>query len=1012
MKRGLFLPIALLFALLQISFANAFAAAKQSRGLWACKSGNNVYVSWRMRSTDSHRSTTYKLFADGNLVSTLTDRTNVSIPGTYAAATLSLEVLDADGNVIDSQSGVKCDEAYYRNLKLNHPGTYKLPTGDVVTYSPYDCSAYDMDGDGEQEIIMCWAGGTGATAAATAPPILDCLKLDGTLLWRINFGPNVLAGCRFTFLCYDFDGDGYGELIAKTAQGARDASGNFLSKGAAAGANHYASSINGNGVITDGGREWLTCFSGKDGRELATIDYWPYFNIQKDWDDRSGKEDGAGYGHRGNWMKGCVAFLPVNGKAQPCAVTTRGIYTYSYAAAYSWDGKNLSNLWRHTSDRPGQGIYGEGAHSVTCGDVDGDGFDEIIVGAACLDHNGKLLWRTDLGHGDATHLGEFDPTNDGLEYFMITEETTSRYDCAMLDAKTGRVLMYKNQTGGDTGRGIAMDCDSTFDGAECFEWSDPKMFTCKGVNIADWHTGSTNSSSINSRIFWDGDLMEEYTDRAHVDNWNNVTKVWERVHTFGLNIIVEGEKLQWGANQNNATKYNPCLQADILGDWREESVFWTIGKSGTYYLTIYSTTIESPYKLPWLRDDHTYDMAIAWQNCGYNQPPHLGYSPYEYYKKLRNAGPAGIGRWGSGGARNQTVAVGTAMVTTVYNFTNANSVKVLGTLPPGVTATVANGQIKIGGTPTKAGVYQYSLITVGAYDGNEVTDTGGTITVPFSGPAELIKNGAGSSSQSVKQGEAIVDFAYTWVNAQSVIVEGLPEGVEYVISEADSKVYISGVVTAAPGKYPFKVTTVGNEEAASKSGQINVTYAEEPSFGGDMVGDDEIQITVTKDSVITPTIFTWSNATTAVVEGLPNGIVAAVHDSLGQIILSGVASDEVGTYAVTITLQGGLSDISLNLAITIKEAEKTSNEEIDAQRGFSIDGNPMTEQCIVTLPNAGGEEIYWMISSVSGALMSEGTETLSEESKFAIQRGNLATGIYILTINANTNAYQAKLMVK
>ena len=23
--------------------------------------------------------------------------------------------------------------------------------------------------------------------------------------------------------------------------------------------------------------------------------------------------------------------------------------------------------------------------------------------------------------------------------------------------------------------------------------------------------------------------------------------------------------------------------------------------------------------------DHTYRMAVAWQNCAYNQPPHLGY---------------------------------------------------------------------------------------------------------------------------------------------------------------------------------------------------------------------------------------------------------------------------------------------------------------------------------------------------------------------------------------------------
>ena len=93
-----------------------------------------------------------------------------------------------------------------------------MPDGTVVPYSPNDCSAYDMDGDGEQEIILKWdPSNASAVCTATAPPILDCYKLDGTLLWRINLGPNILAGCRLTFLCYDFDGDGYGELITKTA---------------------------------------------------------------------------------------------------------------------------------------------------------------------------------------------------------------------------------------------------------------------------------------------------------------------------------------------------------------------------------------------------------------------------------------------------------------------------------------------------------------------------------------------------------------------------------------------------------------------------------------------------------------------------------------------------------------------------------------------------------------------------------------------------------------------------
>lgn len=690
-------------------------ATEANRGLWACKDGN-VFVSWRMRATDSPKTTTYNLYADGKLVFSSKDRTNTTLPmNQYENSTFSLEVLNKAGEVIDSQSGIKADAYPYHHIKLNHPGNYTLPDKDktVVTYHPYDCSAYDMDGDGEEEIIMVWSAGEGATAAATAPPILDCLKLDGRLVWRVNLGPNILSGCRLSFLCYDFDGDGYGELITKTAPGTKDGKGNFLSKGSAAGSNPYHSSINSSGVITDGGPEWITCFDGRSGSELATIDYWPLFNIQSDWDDRPNNTDGNTYGHRGNWLKGCVAVLDVKGKAKPCAVTVRGIYTYSYAAAYTWDGKNLGNVWMHTSDKQGQGIYGEGAHSVTCGDVDGDGFDEIIVGAACLDHDGKLKWRTGLGHGDATHLGEFNPENPGLEYFMITEETSSIYDCALLDAATGKVLMSKKQTGGDTGRGLIMDCDSTYDGAEAFEWSNAKMFTCKGVEFADWHTGSTNSSSINGRIFWDGDLLEEYVDRGHVDKWDNVNKTWARQYTYGYNIMVNGTKVQWGANTNNATKYNPCLQSDILGDWREESVFWT-ELNGQYYLTVYTTTMPSPYKLPWLRDDHTYDMAVAWEHCGYNQPPHLGYSPVEYYKSLRNMAEPTLTKHG-GGSSKQTVNVNEPITDYFLTWDAANTVNIAWepNAPEGIDIRIDKNSknIYFSGTPKVGGMYSWTVTT-------------------------------------------------------------------------------------------------------------------------------------------------------------------------------------------------------------------------------------------------------------------------------------------------------------
>lgn len=617
----------LLFLAIATMTLNVYS--QKGRGLWACKTidEKNVFVSWRMRSTDDPLNTTYKLYANNRLVKTLKDRTNVLLSAGTSGVKFRLEVLDDEGAIIDIQDEVRCDAKFFHHIKLEYPGDYTMKNGSTVTYTPNDCSAYDMDGDGEQEIIMKWEpSNAGATCTATAPQILDCYKLDGTRLWRIDFGPNVLAGCRFTFLCYDFDGDGKGELICKTAQGSKDASGTYLHTGPAASADHTRSSVNSVGVITNAGKEWLTCFDGVTGNELATINYWPLFDIRSNWDDRTGKTDGADYGHRGNWFKGCVAFLDVDGKPTPCAVTVRGIYTYSYAAAYSWNGSEFKTLWKNTSDKKGTGIYAEGAHSLTVGDLDGDGFDEIMVGAAAIDHNGKLLWRTGLGHGDATHLSDFDPENEGMEVFIITEEGSAKYDAALIDAKTGKILVGKPQTGGDTARGIAFDCDDRYEGAEFMEWGDANLMTCKGDIIAPWKQGTVNSSSINYAIYWDGDLLREYHDRSHVDKWNSKNLAWDRTCTL--------YNYGYGANSINSTKYNPNLQCDLYGDWREEAVYWAQnGKD--YYLTIFTTTTESKYKLPWLRDDHTYDMAIAWQNCGYNQPPHLGYSPVEYYKKLK-----------------------------------------------------------------------------------------------------------------------------------------------------------------------------------------------------------------------------------------------------------------------------------------------------------------------------------------------------------------------------------------
>lgn len=90
-----------------------------------------------------------------------------------------------------------------------------------------------MDGDGEQEIIMKWMPSDlmNTTYNIPAHEYLDCYKLNGTWLWRIDMGQNIGAGNNFPYMVWDFDGDGKGELICKSAPGTKDASGNYVGKG-------------------------------------------------------------------------------------------------------------------------------------------------------------------------------------------------------------------------------------------------------------------------------------------------------------------------------------------------------------------------------------------------------------------------------------------------------------------------------------------------------------------------------------------------------------------------------------------------------------------------------------------------------------------------------------------------------------------------------------------------------------------------------------------------------------
>lgn len=495
----------------------------------------------------------------------------------------------------------------YLEIPLQIPEGGTTPDGKPFTYTANDASMGDLDGDGEYEIILKWEPSNAKDNSQdgyTGNVFLDSYKLNGTRLWQIDLGKNIRAGAHYTqFMVYDLDGDGKAELACKTADGTTDAKGKVIGDAS----KDYRTPA---GRILEGA-EFFTIFDGQTGAELATTDYLPSRAPIENWGTTRSNDRN---GNRADRFLACVAYLD---GVQPSVVMCRGYYARSVAAAWDWRKGKLTSRWVFDSKNGFPDYEGQGNHNLTSADVDGDGKDEIVFGSMVIDDNGKGLFSTGFGHGDAIHVSDLDPTHDGLEVFGIHENKDhdpNRPGMALYDAKTGTTL-WRGVEGKDVGRGVAADIDPAHVGAEM--WGgfvvDGKshLLNIKGEDIGE------APRSANFLAWWDGDLSRELLDGNHIDKYKG-----------GRLLTAEG------CMSNNGTKSTPALSVDLWGDWREEVIFRTTDNKA---LRIYSTTIPTEHRLVTLMHDPQYRTSIAWQNVAYNQPPHTSFYLGEGMKKAPKA---------------------------------------------------------------------------------------------------------------------------------------------------------------------------------------------------------------------------------------------------------------------------------------------------------------------------------------------------------------------------------------
>ena len=430
-------------------------------GVNVSSADSGVYLSWRTFEADPE-DVTYTLYKnDKKLVSGLTVGNYIDSDGT--AEDVYKVVGSSDKELGLKSESVATWQNKYIEFELNKPEDQTMPDGTVCTYTANDMSVGDLDGDGKYELIVKWYPSNAkdnSGAGYTGTTILDAYDIDAntgkaTQMWRIDLGINIRSGAHYTqFQVWDFDNDGKAEIVCKTADGTVDGVGNVIG-------DKSKDYRNTSGYVLDG-PEYLTIFDGETGKALDTTDYIPERGSVSAWGDA--------YGNRVDRFLSGVAYL--DGE-HPSMIFTRGYYTRICITAYDFVDGKLVKRWAFDTDEAGSQYESQGNHQLSINDVDNDGKDEIIFGGLTLDHNGKVKYSTGLGHGDAQHISDWDPTNPGLEIFAVHEHSDAEYQVEVHDAETGEIL-YGYFTGVDTGRGVAADVDPTNLGAEFWssvEWN-------------------------------------------------------------------------------------------------------------------------------------------------------------------------------------------------------------------------------------------------------------------------------------------------------------------------------------------------------------------------------------------------------------------------------------------------------------------------------------------------------------------------------------------------------------
>ena len=564
MKRSFYF-ICIFGFFLFFSFATVVSGIeKLDRGLVAIEQADDsIFISWRLLESDPEDSVFSLTFryegSDVHQTAVLGDCTN------YIYEIPSNEIPDKDvfyelfRSSTDNTAKMLVGKGRISLTPSNKPKPYiSIPlNGD---YDFQKVGIGDLDGDGAYEYIIKQPNFNtdpyqqpGYWKPSTTTYKLEAYRLDGTMMWRYDMGWSIEAGIWYSpWIVYDVDGDGKAEVYCKAGEGdPRDEKG-----------------------LVQTGPEYLVKIDGQTGQVVK----------KTEWLGRDGYPNYNYYSR--NFLT--VAYLDGN---SPSLVMQRG--TYNLIKTQALD-KDFNQIWYWESPQEKKKYRGQGSHGLISADVDRDGKDELVIGAAVLDDDGKGLWTLEMGHPDVCYVADINPDNPGLEIFYGFETRQETDGLCVVDAGTGRKLWaHDKPTRHIHGQGMAADVLADSPGMEVYAGErdlQQRWLYSAGGKLVDFMEKGT---LVPRPVLWDSDPQKEVIISRTVSDWGG--EAIQRIEGKVISVV------------------------DCLGDYREEVVTSLKGQ-----MRIYTTTIPATDRQVCLMQNHQYRLGVAAQTMGYYYPAQLG----------------------------------------------------------------------------------------------------------------------------------------------------------------------------------------------------------------------------------------------------------------------------------------------------------------------------------------------------------------------------------------------------